>query len=125
MRKYFFMAMLIVAVFATIGYFIWSVVTSLYRDWQMGKDVHKIQAESAERRARRQEEAARRLDNGCEHSFGEAFAGLPPDVCHKCGLSRERPPGPCDHVWRLANEAIPCSYCEKCGRKHVSSRINL
>ena len=125
MRQFFFISMLIIAVFATVGYFVWSVVSSLYRDWQMGKDVNKIKAESAARRAQRNEEAARRLDNGCDHSFGEAFAGFPPDACPKCGLSRERPAGPCDHVWRLAHEAVPCSYCEKCGKKYISSHVSL
>ncbi len=124
MRQFFFLSMLIVSVLAAVAYFAWSVITTLYRDWEMGKDVDKIKTESAARRRARQEEAVRRLDNGCEHSFGEAFAGFPPDACYKCGLMRERPLGPCDHVWRLANEPVPCSYCDKCGRKYVSPQIS-
>jgi hypothetical protein len=125
MRRYFFLSMLILAALATAGYFIWTIVSTLYRDWHMGKDVDTIQAESKERRRQRQEEARQRLDNGCDHLFGESFAGFPPDACFKCGLARERPAGPCDHVWRPAKEAVPCSYCEKCGRKYVSPRVNL
>ena len=125
MRKFFFVSLLIAGVLATIGYFAWSLIATLYRDWQMGKDVNKIKAESQTRRGKRQEEAARRLDNGCDHRFGEAFAGFPPDACYKCGLSRERPVGPCDHVWQPAKEAVPCSYCEKCGKKYVSSHVSL
>jgi hypothetical protein len=125
MRQFFFLSMLIVGVLATIIYFTWSVVTTLYGDWQMGKDVDKIKAASAARRGKRHEEATRRLDNGCDHRFGEAFAGFPPDACHKCGLSQERPIGPCDHVWQPAKEAVPCSYCEKCGKKYVNSRVSL
>jgi len=124
MRQVFFISMLIIAVVATLAYFLWSVVTTLYRDWYMGKDVDKIKAESAVRRARRLEEASRRLENGCDHSFGEMLGGFPPNACFKCGLERERPVGACDHVWRAANEPIPCSYCEKCGRKYVSPLVN-
>ncbi len=123
MKRFFFVSVLFVTVLAGIAYFAWTIVSTLYRDWQMGKDVDKIKAESEVRRQRRREEAERRLANGCDHRFGEAFAGFPPDACHKCGLSRERPPGPCDHVWRLAQEAVPCSYCETCGKKYVSPRV--
>ena len=93
MRQFFFVSLLIVSVVATIGYFAWSLIATLYRDWQMGKDVNKIKAESETRRGKRQEEAARRLDNGCDHRFGEAFAGFPPDACYKCGLSENAPSG--------------------------------
>jgi hypothetical protein len=125
MRKFFFLSVVIVGGLSAVAYLAWSVIATLYRDWQMGKDVDKIKAESEARRKERKEEAVRRLDNGCDHSFGEAFAGFPADACYKCGLERERPTGSCDHVWRLANEPVPCSYCDKCRRKYVSPRVNL
>ncbi|MHB0957740.1 MAG: hypothetical protein ACYC6N_16815 [Pirellulaceae bacterium] len=123
MRQFFFLSVVIGAVLAGLVYFVWSIVSTLYRDWEMGRDVDEIKAVSEARRRQRQEEAARRLDNGCDHRFGETFAGFPPDACYQCGLARERPPGPCDHVWRIANEAVPCSYCEICGKRYVSPRV--
>ena len=125
MRQFFFVSVLIGGVLAGIIYFAWTIVSTLYRDWQMGKDVDEIQVASETRRQQRREEEARRLDNGCEHRFGEAFAGFPPDACHQCGLSRERPPGPCDHVWRQAQEAVPCSYCVHCAKRYVSPRVTM
>jgi len=123
MRKFFFIGILVLGVVAGVAYFIWKIVSALYEDWSLGKDVHRIKVESAQRRAQRQQEEAARLDNGCAHAFGHALGGFPPNACRKCGLERERPAGPCDHVWRRSNEPVPCSYCEKCGRKYVSPTI--
>ena len=120
MRQYFFLLILILGVLSGIVYFAWLVVSALYRDWVMGKDVNRIRAEAESRRADRKEEGIRRLDNGCEHVFGETFGGFPPQACHKCGLEQNRPDGPCDHVWRMSQEAVPSSYCEKCGKKYLS-----
>jgi hypothetical protein len=122
-RKFFFLSILIGGALAGIVYYLWLVVSALYRDWLMGRDVEQIQAESAARREQRRLEAARRLDTGCDHRFGEAFAGLPPNACHKCGLEQTRPPGPCDHVWTLVPDAVPYSYCAKCGKRYVSADV--
>lgn len=124
MRQYFFLGILTVGVLGGIIYVCWLIVASLYHDWILGRHVGEIQAESEMRRERRAEEARRRLDNGCEHVFGETLGGFPPNACHRCGLEMERPPGNCDHVWRMRHEAVPCSYCEKCGKRFVSPVIN-
>ena len=124
MRTYFFLGILICGVLAGIVYFCWSIVTAFYHDWLLGRHVKTISEQSEAERARRAEEARRRLDNGCDHAFGEGFGGFPPNACSKCGLEKERPPGNCDHVWRMANEAVPCSYCEKCGKRYVNPRVS-
>lgn len=124
MRTYFFLGILIFGVLAGIVYFCWSIIAAFYHDWVLGRHVKTIQAESDTERARRAEEARKRLDNGCDHAFGEGLGGFPPNACPKCGLEKTRPPGNCDHVWRLSREAVPCSYCEKCGRRYVSPRVS-
>ena len=123
MRQIFFMGILIVGVLAGILYFCWSIIAELYHDWVLGRHVGAIKAQSDEQRAKREEEARRRLDNGCDHEFGEALGGFPPYACHKCGLEQTRPTGGCDHVWRLSQESVPCSYCEKCGKRYVSPHL--
>ncbi len=121
MRKFFFLSVLIGGALAGIVYYVYLVASALYRDWLMGRHVDQIQAESQARREQRRAEAARRLDTGCDHEFGETFAGLPPTACHKCGLEEARPAGPCDHRWILVPGAVPYSYCEKCGKRYVGA----
>ena len=123
MRRYFFLGILIVGVLSGLVYYVWLVVSALYEDWSLGKDVKKIRAETERRRQQRAEENARRLDNGCDHLFGETLGGFPPFACRRCGLERQRPKGPCDHVWRLSKDSIPGAYCEKCGKKYVSPTV--
>lgn len=123
MRKVFFLSILIGGALAAVVYYLWLVVSTLYRDWAMGRGVDQLRAESEARREQRRVEAARRLDTGCDHDFDETFAGLPPNVCYKCGLERVRPSGPCDHVWKLVPDATPYSYCEKCGKRYVSANL--
>ncbi len=123
MRQVFFVGIIIVGVVAGILYFCWSILAELYHNWTLGRHVGTIQAQSQEQRAKREEEARRRLDNGCQHVFGETFGGFPPNACHKCGLEQTRPTGSCDHVWRQAQEAVPCSHCEKCGKRYVSPQL--
>jgi len=123
MRKFFFIGILVLAVVAGIGYYLWKVVSALYENWSMGKDVKTIKADSARRRAERSEQESTRLDSGCDHAFGDTLGGFPANACRKCGLEQQRPPGPCDHVWRRANEPVPCSYCEKCGKKYMSATL--
>jgi hypothetical protein len=69
-------------------------------------------------REQRRLENEQRLATGCEHDFEAHGLGLPPDVCCKCGMEREKPTGPCDHVWKLSDDGVPGSTCEKCGEKH-------
>lgn len=123
MKEYFFIGILIFGVLAGFLYFCWSIIAALFHNWTLGRHVGAIQADSESQRAMRAEEAAKRLDNGCEHAFGETFGGFPPHACHKCGLEKERPQGNCDHVWKAATEATPCSYCEKCKKRYVSQRM--
>jgi hypothetical protein len=125
MRQFFFLGILILGVLAGLVYFLWSIVTALYQDWLMGRGVREIQRESAMRRREREEQAARRLDNGCEHEFDQTLGGFPPGTCHKCGLERERPYGACDHVWRQSRDAIASSYCETCGKRYISPHVTL
>jgi len=121
MKHFFLLTILIMGVVSGLIYYTWSVISSLYRDWELGRDVDQIQEESRERRKQREEEARRRLDNGCDHVFDEAVTGMPPNTCHRCGIERVRPAGPCDHVWQQAMEPIPCSYCEQCSKKFIHS----
>ena len=123
MRQFFFVSILIVAVVSGLVYYVWRVASALYDDWMLSKDYRKIQTESERRRKQREEENSQRLDNGCEHLFGETLGGFPPNACRRCGLERERPLGPCDHVWRLGKEALPGSYCEKCGKKYADPNL--
>lgn len=124
MRKVFFLSILIGGGLAGVAYYLWLVFSALYRDWLLGRGVDQIRAESEARREQRRAEAARRLDTGCAHAFSEAFVGLPPHVCHKCGLEQTRPSGPCDHVWKLVPDAAPYSYCEKCGKRYVGAEVS-
>jgi hypothetical protein len=100
------------------GYFLWLCAHSVYSafaGWREKRDLAQLQAEY---RARRKENALR-LGNGCDHQYTESSAdGLPPDVCRKCGLSRQKPPGDCDHVWRVVPKLVPTSRCEKCGQTY-------
>lgn len=118
MRQIFFFSVVVVGIGGFVLYIGWVIAKQLYEDWQLGRGVKELQAESEQRRRQRDEKQATRLDNGCEHKFVQSFAGLPPDTCVRCGLERIRPSGPCDHVWKLSQESVPCSYCEKCGRRY-------
>jgi hypothetical protein len=124
MRQLFFGGIVVFGIIAGIFYVLWTIVSTLYRDWDMGRDVEQIKAESEHRRKERQAKEAARLDNGCDHEFAELFGGFPPDTCRKCGLERKRPPGQCDHQWEYRNEGVPCSYCKKCGERYVSPSIS-
>lgn len=125
MRQYFFLGIVIFGVLAGIVYFCWSIVAALYHDWMLGRHVGAIKAASAAHRAQRAEDAKKRLDNGCDHVFGESLGGFPANACHKCGIEKERPAGNCDHVWRMVQQAVPSSCCEKCGKRYVSPRVSV
>ena len=125
MRQFFFMGILIFGVLAGIAYFCWSIIVALYHDWTLGRHVGTIKKQSEAERAKRVEEARKRLDNGCEHEFGVALGGFPPNACHKCGLEKQRPSGGCDHVWVQAKAAMPRSECKNCGKRYVSPTVDL
>jgi hypothetical protein len=124
MRQLFFGGILAFGVIAGIIYVLWTIVSTLYRDWDLGRDVDQIKAESDKRRQERRAKDEARLANGCDHDFTEMLGGFPPNTCRKCGIERERPAGPCDHQWEYRNEAVPCSYCKKCGQRYVSPSIS-
>ena len=104
----------VIALLYSFGRFLWSV----YCDMRLYRELDQIQAESSARRHHKQQETAKRLDNGCEHSFDSALGGFAPGVCPKCGLQREKPAGRCDHVWRRQEGPVMGSYCEKCGKQY-------
>jgi hypothetical protein len=121
MRNAFFLGVILViplavliALLYSLGRFVWSV----YCDMRLYRELDQIQAQSGARRQQKLLDEAKRLDNGCDHSFDSALGGFPPDVCPKCGLARHKPPGRCDHVWRRKEGAALGSYCEKCGKRY-------
>jgi hypothetical protein len=116
--------LLILASMAGVGavlYFVWVCLRDSYHfvvDWRQSRKIGDLRTQRKVREAALREENARRLDNGCDHEFDTLFGAFPPDVCCRCGLSRQKPPGDCDHVWRREKGLIPASRCEKCGKKH-------
>lgn len=121
MRQYFLYAAGLLIPLAILGWFLVALgrtFLTLYDDWKMGRELGQLRAESEARRQRRRQENEKRLATGCEHDFGGTVFGLPPNVCRKCGLEREKPLGQCDHVWRLEAGPIPASRCEKCGKTY-------
>lgn len=128
MRQQFFIIVGIVVAVGAVLFFLWAVARSLYgmfADYRMQGSLNELADSHADRRRRLREEERNRLQNGCDHVFGDLLGALPPDACQKCGLSRQRPAGDCDHVWRRVPGAIPGSRCEKCGQLHGAiSRIS-
>lgn len=108
----------VVAVVGYLGYRVYLAFGDMFQDWQAGREAAQLKQERARLAEQRQEENAKRLDNDCEHVFDDRYGALPPDVCSKCGLARDKPAGACDHIWRVIDGPTPSSQCEKCGRKH-------
>ncbi len=117
MREMFFIGVVVFGSIAIVIYFVWMLIVALYTDWRLRIDVKAIKASNDGRRAHRDEENRKRLDNSCDHSFGSDVGGFPPNACTKCGLERERPKGACDHVWKISTDAVPASYCDLCKKK--------
>lgn len=118
MRRQVFIFILIALVVAIVLYFLWMVLRALYTvfdDVRTEKQLNQLATEYKDRRQERRDAAASRLENGCEHDYEDLLGAFPHDVCVKCGLAKEPPPGDCDHVWRRLSGAIPGSRCEKCG----------
>jgi len=123
-KTYFFYGIFVMVVCGVAGYFLFHFgkgLLSMIEDWQLHRELDELEADGAARRVARAEAAHKRLENGCEHDFDGALGGFPPNVCHKCGLAKEKPTGTCDHVWRAVDGPIPNSVCEKCGRTNNAS----
>ena len=106
------------------GWFLFALgrsVFEMFQDWRLGKELDELQAQSASRREQKRRENEARLENGCDHDFETDVFGFPPNVCGKCGLEKEKPPGSCDHIWRAGTGAIPNSTCEICGKVYNSA----
>lgn len=123
MRGKFFLWLLMGLVALALLYFVWLVLHAIYltiEDLWRNRELGKLAVEYKERRQRNVLEAERRLDNGCEHDFDDQAGALPPDVCCRCGLARQKPPGACDHAWRVMPGIVPRSQCEKCHEEFTS-----
>ena len=121
MRQNLFIFIFISLVFGLVGYFMWMVLRAFYSifdDVRTEKQLDDLATEYQDRRRERREAAAVRLENGCEHDYGDLLGAFAKDVCVKCGLSKEPPPGECDHHWQRVPGPIPGSRCEKCGAMH-------
>lgn len=118
MKNLFFLAVAIGGALAVVGYFGWKLLVSVSH-YLHDRRQNRLTRRAAEQlRAQKEEQNAGRLDNGCEHRFGQRLGGFPPFACRLCGLEQERPAGPCDHVWRIDTESAPGAVCEKCGKKY-------
>ena len=115
--------LVVLAVMAVVGMIIWFIWACLrdsfhfFADWRQSKQIGDLRAERETRQQASLEANVRRLDNGCEHEYDTVFGALPPNVCSKCGLSKDKPTGDCDHVWKRQQGLIPASRCEKCGKQ--------
>ncbi|MGE0756546.1 MAG: hypothetical protein AB7F89_04710 [Pirellulaceae bacterium] len=119
MREFFFYALagtLTVVLAGWALYMLGRALAQLLSDWRLGRELDELEADGAARREKRQQQLEQRLANGCEHDFASGAIGLPPEVCIKCGLEKNKPSGPCDHIWRVKSGAVPTSSCEICGK---------
>ena len=119
MRELFFYILGGCLVIAAAGwglYMIGQALMQVLNDWKLSRELDQLEAEGVSRREKRKQSQIERLANGCEHDFTEGAIGLPPNVCRKCGLEREKPSGLCDHVWRVVPGAAPYSKCERCDK---------
>ena len=121
MRGQFFAYLGLGLVLLALTYCVYAVLRSLYMvfadAWQ-NRDLDRLAVEYAKKRDERRAYERTRLDNGCDHAYGDPLSALPDGVCNRCGLAKERPTGGCDHVWRILPGPIPESKCEKCGKKY-------
>lgn len=124
MRGTFFLYLAVMLLALLLLYGIWVVLAAFWTMWRearSNRELDQLAVAYAERRARRREEDASRLNNGCQHEYGHVLGALPEDVCCKCGLARQRPEGGCDHVWRICPGAVPESQCELCGKRYSTA----
>ncbi|HHM12076.1 MAG TPA: hypothetical protein ENJ16_00875 [Planctomycetaceae bacterium] len=128
MKQFFFQAVLLAGSAAIVGYFLWKAGKALAIYFRDRRDARRAAAEAEVLRREREARNQARLDNGCDHRFGETLGGFPPFACRRCGLEQTKPTGPCDHVWRLDTESAPGAVCEKCGKRYkpiVSEQTKL
>jgi ribosomal protein L32 len=105
-----------VAIVAWAVYMVWDAMLQIFRDWRLGRELDQLESEGASRREQRRAANEQRLATGCNHDFAGGAVGLPPGVCAKCGIQKEKPTGGCDHIWRVKSGPVPSSVCEKCGK---------
>ena len=121
MRGQFFAYLGLGLVALIIFYFIFAVCRAIYTviadAWQ-NRELDKLAAEYAKKRDERKAYESTRLNNGCEHDYGDSLGALPDGVCRHCGLAKKRPIGSCDHVWKILPGPIPESHCVQCGKKY-------
>ena len=113
---YFFGGVLTIAVAVWALYMLWDAFAQMVKDWRLGRELDQLESEGSARREQRRAANEKRLANNCEHDFVSGAVGLPPGVCAKCGLEKDKPTGGCDHIWRVKQGAVPSSFCEKCGK---------
>ena len=118
MKQIFFLAVIAGSGAAILGYFVWKLIQSVAVHVRDTRDSHTTKIASSEIRERLQQENAERLDNGCDHRFGQTLGGFPPFACRTCGLEKTKPAGPCDHVWRINTDGHPGASCELCGKTY-------
>lgn len=117
MRGQFFLWLFMGLIALALLYFVLMVFKAFYVTFEeiwTNRELTKLASEYSDRRQRMSEEAQQRLNNGCDHAYDDQAGALPPQVCSRCGLAKEKPEGPCDHVWRVVPGIIPRSKCEKC-----------
>ncbi len=118
MKNIFFIGALVGCALAVLGFFAWKLIQSIYSHVHDTRVVRDTKIASKMLREKKQKENAERLDNGCEHRFGEKLGGFPPFACRACGLEENKPAGDCDHVWRLATDSSPGAVCELCQKRY-------
>lgn len=123
MRGKFFLYLLVGLIGLVVAYFVFMVLRAIYvtfMELKSGRELNQLADEYSHRRQQQLDAAHARLDNACAHEFEDDGGALPPDVCCKCGLARDRPDGECDHTWERLPGIIPQSACTKCGQKYSS-----
>ena len=104
-----------------ILYCVFAVLKAVYSviaDMMQNRELDKLAAEYSRKRDERKAYESTRLENGCDHKYGDPLGALPAGVCNQCGLAKDRPTGACDHVWRILPGPVPESQCEKCQKKY-------
>ena len=123
MRGKFFLYLLVGLIGLVVAYFMFMVLRAIYltiMEIITGRELDRLAEEFSERREQQLHTAQSRLSNGCDHEFDDDGGTLPPDVCRKCGLERNRPEDECDHIWKRLPGIIPQSACKVCGKKYSS-----
>ena len=113
--------LLVGAILLAVLYFVWLCIRDafyLLLDVRMRREFDEMKAETRAIKARKEEDASRRLDNDCDHDWTSRAGAIPANACRKCGLEKNRPPGDCDHQWYPLTGLLPISACQKCGKEY-------